>query len=217
MRAVVFDYGAGNLHSLEKALRREGADVAVTADPHALLDGSAVVLPGVGAFDAAAARLAPALDALRAALNAGHPCLGICLGMQLLLDGSEEGRLPGIGAIPGRVRRIRARRVPQMGWNTIDVYTGDPRPADPLFDGIADPCMYFANSYAVDPDDPAAVIADCEYLGVRLPAAVRARNAWGVQFHPEKSGAQGLRLLRNFVAAASAGVPGSAPGTRGGA
>jgi len=212
VRTILFDYGAGNLHSLAKALRREGAEVAITADPHALLDGSALVLPGVGAFDAAAARLAPALDDLRSALTAGHPCLGICLGMQLLLDGSEEGRLPGIGAIPGRVRRIRARRVPQMGWNTLDARAGDP-----LFEGIASPCMYFANSYVADPNDPDAVVADCDYLGVRLPAAVRSGNAWGVQFHPEKSGAQGLRLIRNFVAAAAAGIPGPTPGTRGAA
>ncbi|MEN8376670.1 MAG: imidazole glycerol phosphate synthase subunit HisH [Gemmatimonadota bacterium] len=194
MKAVLFDYGAGNLHSLEKALRREGADTRVTTDAADLLAGDAVVLPGVGAFDAAAERLAPARTELREALFAGHPCLGICLGLQLLLDSSEEGAAPGIGVIPGAVRRIRARRIPQMGWNTVDV-----RARDPLFDGLERPCMYFANSFAAQPADPDTLIADCDYLGVTLAAAARVANSWGVQFHPEKSGVEGLRLLRNFV------------------
>ncbi|HUG02649.1 MAG TPA: imidazole glycerol phosphate synthase subunit HisH [Longimicrobiales bacterium] len=196
---MLFDYGAGNLHSLAKALRREGAEVRVTPDPTELLSGDAVVLPGVGAFDAAAEGLAPARADLRAALLEGHPCLGICLGLQLLLEGSEEGTRPGIGAIAGSARRIRARRVPQMGWNTVNV-----RVPDPLFEGLESPCMYFANSFVACPDSDDAVLADCEYLGVRLAAAVRVRNAWGVQFHPEKSGAQGLRMVRNFVALAGA-------------
>lgn len=194
MIAAVFDYGAGNLHSLGKALRREGAEVMVTADPRRLLDGDAIVLPGVGAFDSAAERLEPARDELRAAVCDGHPCLGICLGMQLLFDDSEEGRYPGLGILRGSVRRIQARRVPQMGWNTMDLVRDDP-----LFHGIPEPCAYFANSYAAHPADRSAVLAECDYFGASVVAAVGYRRTRGVQFHPEKSGAQGLRLLRNFL------------------
>ena len=209
MRVLVFDFGAGNLHSLEKALRREGADVEVTADPRGLLDGSPVVLPGVGAFDAAAERLAPARGDIRRALLGGTPCLGICLGMQLLFERSEEGELPGLGAIPGRCVRVRARRVPHMGWNTLDVAG-----ADPLFEGLAEPCMYFANGYVAEPEDAAAVTATCSYERGSLVAGVRQGALRGVQFHPEKSGEQGLRLLRNFLTLAAREAP-AGPATAG--
>ncbi|HSM36042.1 MAG TPA: imidazole glycerol phosphate synthase subunit HisH [Longimicrobiales bacterium] len=210
MRVLVFDFGAGNLHSLEKALRREGADVEVTADPRSLLDGSPLVFPGVGAFDAAAERLAPARDDIRRALLGGAPCLGICLGMQLLFERSEEGERPGLGVIPGRCVRIRARRVPHMGWNTLDVVA-----ADPLFDGLAEPCMYFANGYVAAPEDDAAVTATCSYERGNLVAAVRQGALRGVQFHPEKSGEQGLRLLRNFLSLAARAAPAGGPATAG--
>src|SRR5579872_3304492 len=117
MRVAVFDYGAGNLHSLTKAL---GVDVVVETDPFALLLADTIVLPGVGAFGAAAARLAPAREALAQALANGTRCLGVCLGMQLLFTESEESPgVPGLGVIPGHVTRLRARRVPHMGWNTV--------------------------------------------------------------------------------------------------
>lgn len=124
---VVFDYGVGNLHSLAKALEARGAAVRIQSDPGGVLDGDALVLPGVGAFGAAAAGLDPAIPTIRAALAEGFPCLGICLGMQLLFEASDEGAGTGIGAIPGRVRRIEAERVPHMGWNAVEpVSVGDP-------------------------------------------------------------------------------------------
>ena len=191
MRIVLFDYGTGNLHSLRKALERRGADVRIGAETG---DADALVLPGVGAFGAAAARLAPHADAIRAAAADGLPVLGICLGMQLLLDDSEEGPGRGLGLVPGRVRRLRARRVPHMGWNRV-------RPAgpDPLF-GASGDRFYFANSYAADPSDPADVAAWVEHEGVRFPAAVRRGTVVGTQFHPEKSGRAGLDLLGRFLA-----------------
>jgi len=196
VKIVVFDSRVGNLHSLAKALEAGGATVRIEPDPARLLDGDALVLPGVGSFGAAAARLAPAAADLRAALLDGFPALGICLGMQLLTEASDEGPGAGLGVVPGRVRRLRAPRVPHMGWNAVDAG------ADPLFDGTTPLVAYYANSYVVEPADPRSVIAWTEYEGERFPAAVRARNAWGVQFHPEKSGAPGLRLIRNFLEAA---------------
>ncbi|HEX7118407.1 MAG TPA: imidazole glycerol phosphate synthase subunit HisH [Longimicrobiales bacterium] len=200
MNVVVFDTRVGNLHSLCKAIEAGGARVRVEADPARLLDGDALVLPGVGAFGAAAGRLAPAAAAVATALRDGFPALGICLGMQLLLDASEEGAGAGLGVIAGRVRRLRAPRVPHMGWNAVEPV----EPADPIFAGAEPLIAYYANSYVAEPADAARVIAWTEYGGERFPAAVRAANAWGVQFHPEKSGAPGLRLLRNFLRQAGA-------------
>jgi len=194
MRIAVFDYGVGNLHSLTHALRA-GAEVVITPDPDVVLRADALVLPGVGAFGAAAERLAPAAPALRAAVDDGFPCLGICLGMQLLLDTSEEGPGQGLGVVPGRVLRLHARRVPHMGWNRVDPVPDAP---DPLIGAGLE--AYFANSYIAEPDDPAVVVATTEHDGIRFPAAVRRRRVWGVQFHPEKSGPAGLSLLAAFMA-----------------
>lgn len=194
MKVVMFDYGVGNLHSLSKALARHGAQVEIVDHADHLDSARAVVLPGVGAFGAAAERLAKAAPVIRTAVEDGLPCLGICLGMQLLLDASAEGTGAGLGIIPGQVRRLEATRIPHMGWNEVipDV--------DPLFAGLEKPVAYFANSFVVSPTDPKSIIAWTEYEGQRFPAAVRRRRAWGVQFHPEKSGGEGLRLLDNFMA-----------------
>lgn len=195
MRVAVLDYGVGNLHSLGKALERAGARVVAEREPAAALRAEALVLPGVGAFGAVAGRLASTAPALRDALAAGHPCLGVCLGMQLLFDDSEEGGGAGLGALRGRVRRLSAGRVPHMGWNRVAPA------ADPLFTGLDPLVAYYAHSFVVEPAEPEAVIAWTEYAGDRFPAAVRRGNTWGVQFHPEKSGAEGLRLIENFLAA----------------
>jgi imidazole glycerol-phosphate synthase subunit HisH len=197
MNVALFDYGTGNLHSLGKALEAEGVRVRVTADWAEALERDALVLPGVGAFGAATGALEGHAPRVRRALEGGLPCLGICLGMQLLFDESEEGGGRGLGVVPGRVRRLGAPVVPQMGWN--DVEAGD----DPLFRGTGPLIAYYANAYVCEPTDPAAAVAWSEYSGERFVAAVRRGRTWGVQFHPEKSAAPGRRLLRNFLAEAA--------------
>lgn len=195
MKVAIFDYGVGNLHSLKKALEAGGATVAVESDIGEALRGNALVLPGVGAFGAAAAIVSPMAPALRAALASGFPCLGICLGMQLLFDTSEEGFGMGLGALRGHVRRLTTRRVPHMGWNQVDAIQ-----PDPLFSQLPRLSAYYANSFVAEPANPAEVIATTEYDGYRFAAAVRRDQTWGVQFHPEKSGEAGLQLIRNFLA-----------------
>jgi glutamine amidotransferase len=196
MKVAVFDYGTGNLHSLQKALEAAGALVAIERDAEQAARADALVLPGVGAFGAAAACLQPATAYLRAAIEGGLPTLGICLGMQLLFEDSEEGAGRGLGVIRGTVRRMRARRLPQMGWNDV-AHDGDP-----LFAGTHGFVAYYANSYVTAPVRGDRVVAWSEYGVERFPAAVRAGSAVGVQFHPEKSGREGLRLLANFLAGA---------------
>ena len=196
MKVALFDYGAGNLHSLGKALEAEGVQVVVTDDWDDALALDALVLPGVGAFGQAAGSLPDDREPLRQALEEGTPALGICLGMQLLFDESEESEGDGIGLIPGRVTRLEAAVVPQVGWN--DVETGD----DPVFEGVAPLVAYYANSYVCEPADEADAIAWSEYEGRRYAAAVRRGRAWGMQFHPEKSSDPGRRILANWVEAA---------------
>lgn len=205
MNVALIDYGVGNLHSLAKAIEGAGARVRVTRDWSEATSLDALVLPGVGAFSAAVAALPPDPGALRGALADGLPCLGICLGMQLLFDASDEGEGRGIGLIPGRVTRLRAPIVPQMGWNDVEPAA----PADPLFEGTAPFVAYYANSFVCEPDDDAAAIAWTEYGEARFVAAVRAGRTWGVQFHPEKSSDGGRRLIANFLSLAATG--GGAP------
>ncbi len=191
MRATLLDYGAGNLHSLAKALVRPGWDVRIATDPGRIVDTDLLVLPGVGAFPQAATRLAEARD-LRVRIAEGLPVLGICLGMQLLFEASDEGPGPGLGVFAGGVTRLAAARVPLMGWNEI-VNAYDARLAAP------DLSVYFANSFACRPADPGCVLAWTRYGDDRFPAAVRRGRVAGFQFHPEKSGARGVALLRAFA------------------
>jgi glutamine amidotransferase len=199
-RVTLFDYGAGNLHSLAKSLERAGAAVHVETDPAAAVrDTDALVLPGVGAFASAAQRLAPGRAAMRDALADGLPALGICLGMQLLFEASDEGAGLGLGLIPGRVTRIRARRVPQIGWNAIEP-AGDAAARDPLLAASGLSIAYYANSFVCRPaDGDASVVAWSEHEGDRFPAFVRHANTVGVQFHPEKSSAPGVAMVEAFV------------------
>jgi glutamine amidotransferase len=195
---ALFDYGAGNLHSLRKGLEAGGARVTITTDWDEALGRDGLVLPGVGSFGAAVRGLEGQAARVRGALEEGLPCLGICLGMQLLLPVSEEAEGDGIGLLRGRVRRLTTRIVPQMGWN--DVEPGD----DPVFGGMKAFPAYYANSFICELDegeDNATVIARSEYEGERFAAGVRKGMTWGFQFHPEKSSAPGLRLLRGFVEA----------------
>ena len=193
MRVGLFDYGAGNLHSLSKALEAGGARVTITRSWEEALALDALVLPGVGSFGAAVRSLTGAEETVRAALAEGYPCLGICLGMQLFFHRSEEGEGRGIGILPGSVRRLQGRIVPQMGWNDVEIGP------DPLFAGVRKLVAYYANSYVCRPTDPDTVIANTRYEGEVFPAGVRSGNTWGVQFHPEKSSSPGLRIIRNFL------------------
>jgi imidazole glycerol-phosphate synthase subunit HisH len=193
MRVTIFDYGAGNLHSLAKALESANAEVLVETDPVRATETDVLVLPGVGAFGAAAARLAPGRAEMRAAIVAGLPTIGICLGMQLMFYTSDEGAGAGLGLIPGRVSRLDAERVPQIGWNTLI----DSR--DPLLEVAPLPIAYYANSFVCRPTNDSAVVAWSEHEGDRFPAVVRAGSALGVQFHPEKSSVAGVRFLHAFL------------------
>lgn len=193
MRVSLFDYGAGNLHSLAKALEEGGATVVITDDWGEALGQDALVLPGVGSFGAAVGSLGGNRIGIRDALEAGYPCLGICLGMQLLFDTSEEGAGEGIGLIPGTVRRLETRVVPQMGWNDVALA------ADPVFEGLDGLVAYYANSFICEPRDSGHVIATTQYETETFAAGVRTKRTWGVQFHPEKSSAPGLRIIKNFL------------------
>jgi len=197
VRVTVFDYGAGNLHSLVKAIEAGGAVVRVETDPAAAMrDTDALVLPGVGAFAPAAERLAPGREAMREALLNGLPALGICLGMQLLFDASDEGPGDGLGLVPGRVAKLRAQRVPQIGWNQLNGVR------DPLLQAAALDVAYYANSYVGRPttEGETFVTAWSEHEGDRFPASVRLANVIGTQFHPEKSSARGVAFVRAFLA-----------------
>ena len=200
---AVVDYGIGNLRSAEKALQHLGADACLTADASVIERADAVVLPGVGNFGACMRALresgleAATLDAARD----GRPFLGICVGMQMLFDGSDESPgVEGLGVVPGRITRLpETVRLPQMGWNTLSA-----RPDARLLAGLPDPAWcYFVHSYAPRPDDDDVVVAWCDY-GAHFAAVVEQGPVWATQFHPEKSGAVGLALLGNFVAAAAA-------------
>jgi imidazole glycerol-phosphate synthase subunit HisH len=204
MKVAIFDYGSGNLHSLAKAFENAGAEVAIEADPSQALSANALVLPGVGSFGAAAGRLATHAPSIRAALASGHPCLGICLGMQLLFEMSEEGEGAGVAAMRGRVRKLSARRTPHMGWNDVlPEGMGAGVGGDALFRGMRPFLAYYANSFVTEPSDDAVVIGWTEYERDRFPAAVHRDRTWGVQFHPEKSGEAGLQVISNFLRAAS--------------
>lgn len=199
---AVLDYGIGNLRSAQKALERVGADARLTADHGLIRDAAAVVLPGVGAFGACMEALdvsGLAQEAVVAA-GSGRPFLGICVGMQLLYEGSEESPgVPGLGVLPGVLRLLPDTvKRPQMQWNLLDI-----RRPSALFAGVDDPVwVYFVHSYAASADDD-IVVATCDYGGP-VAAAVERGPLWATQFHPEKSGATGLEILSGFVAAAAA-------------
>lgn len=197
MKTAVVDYDAGNLASVMQGLKKAGLDPFVTRDKGEIGSARAVVLPGVGAFAAAMEKLREydIIGALQESVAEGKPFLGICLGMQLIFEESDEhGRSAGLSLLPGRVTRFPAGlKVPHMGWNTLDV-----KQSHPLLKGIKpDSYVYFVHSYYVTACSAAHLAATTHY-GLEFPAVVCSKNIMGLQFHPEKSSRVGLKILENF-------------------
>lgn len=193
---AVIDYGAGNLRSIRRALEAAGAEAIVTSEPAFVRQADAVVFPGVGAAGASMERLHALglVDTIRDVVRDGRPFLGICLGMQLLFEHQEEGDTSGLGIIRGRVRSLNAEvKVPQIGWNRARWLREE---AGYRAGEVED--FYFVHSFVTEPDDLADVVAVTSYGGV-FPSVVRRGNVWGTQFHPEKSGPAGLRLIDGWV------------------
>ncbi|MFD0712200.1 imidazole glycerol phosphate synthase subunit HisH [Paenibacillus sp. GCM10027626] len=194
---AIIDYGMGNLHSVSKAVERLGSEVIVTADPSVIMDADGAILPGVGAFGDAMDNLrSTGLDeTARQYAASGKPLLGICLGMQLLFDESEEyGLHAGLGLLPGKVIRFQGDyKIPHMGWNRLQFLQ-----ESPLFAGLDAGYVYFVHSYHAKPEKSGDLLAVTEYYQ-SVTAIVGRDNVYGMQFHPEKSGQLGMQLLQNFV------------------
>ncbi|MGL6015570.1 MAG: imidazole glycerol phosphate synthase subunit HisH [Selenomonadaceae bacterium] len=199
---AIIDYGVGNLFSVEKAFAKLGAEVLVTDDAAVIERADKIVLPGVGAFGDCMENLTRSglIPAIRQAIAAGKPLLGICVGLQILFEGSDESPgAAGLGVFSGQVKKIVAPglKIPHMGWNSLrtEASTG----VIDLFDGLGQGAyVYFVHSYHAAPTDPDIITARSEY-GESITAAVAKDNVQAVQFHPEKSGDVGLRLLKNFI------------------
>lgn len=189
---MIFNYGAGNLFSIQAALRKEEVRPVVSKSGIGAAKADALLLPGVGSFDQAAKTLP--MDTIRDAVMSGKPVLGICLGVQLFFSRSEEGLGEGLSLLPGRVRRLPSSvKVPQIGWNTLEV-----KKENELAVGLPGrPWVYYVNSYY--PETKGDWVAGTSTYGVRFPCLIAQRNLYGSQFHPEKSGSAGRTILRNFL------------------
>ena len=192
MRVSIFNYGVGNLYSVQTALKREGAKPQITSDIRKLKVADALLLPGVGSFSEAASRLPR--DAIRDLASAGKPILGVCLGLQLFFESSDEGPGRGLGLLSGKVRRLPSTvKVPQIGWNVLKV-----RNRSELVEGVPDESwVYYVHSYYPDTQDD-CIVATTEY-GLEYPCLIAQNNIFGTQFHPEKSGTSGRIILQNFL------------------
>ena len=196
---AIIDYGVGNLFSVEKAFVKLGADVIVTSDAEEIAKADKIVLPGVGAFGDCMKNLIESglIPTILDAVATGKPFLGICVGLQILFDGSEESPgVAGLGIIKGMVKKIYAPalKIPHMGWNSLELAA-----ASPLFQALPkSPYVYFVHSYYAVPEDPSVITAVTEY-GQQVTAAVAQKNIQATQFHPEKSGDTGLLILKNFI------------------
>jgi len=198
MKLVIVDYGAGNLHSVAKAVTNAGTRPLITSNPAYLSDAEALIVPGVGAAADTMANLRRSgfIEPIREYIASGRPFLGVCMGQQALFDLSEEGgEHQCLGILPGRVVRLPSDlKVPHMGWNNVRIVR-----AHPIFDEIPDNSyFYFVHSYYPQPDDPSIVIGETDY-GVTFAAVVARDNIVATQFHPEKSGEMGLRMYQNFL------------------
>ncbi len=193
--AVIFDYGVGNLLSLKTALEKAGLDVTIGTTSADLAKADAIALPGVGSFTAALEKLNNVKEALQTKIQEGTPLLGICLGLQLFFESSEEGPGEGLAFFEGKVVELpKTVKVPHMGWNTLEIV----KPNE-LFDGIAEGTyVYFVHSLYPVPNDSNIVCTKTTY-GTTFTSAVASKNIYGTQFHPEKSGDVGLQILRNFA------------------
>ncbi|MGE5618039.1 MAG: imidazole glycerol phosphate synthase subunit HisH [Sphingomonadaceae bacterium] len=204
---AIVDYGAGNLRSVEKALERLGHRALVTSNPEEILASKGVILPGVGAAAGIMGGLRdlglvePILEVIRR----GVPFLGVCMGLQVLFTASEEGDVPCLNVLPGRVRRLPEElKVPHMGWNNVRQVG-----SHPLWEGIPDRSyFYFVHSFYVAPEQRSVIIGETEY-GIPFTSAVAEANVMGTQFHPEKSGALGIRIYDNFAKLVRDGLPGN--------
>ncbi|MEN6567563.1 MAG: imidazole glycerol phosphate synthase subunit HisH [Veillonellales bacterium] len=198
---AIIDYGMGNLYSVEKALTKLGASVIVTSRPEEITQAGKVVLPGVGAFGDCMKNLTQygLVEVIHTVIEQGKPFLGICLGLQMLFEGSEEDPgVPGLGIFPGMVRKITAPqlKIPHMGWNSLTF----PNPS-PLFENLEEQSyVYFVHSYHAVPENASLITAVTDYGG-SVTAAVGRDNVQAVQFHPEKSSSVGMKILENFIAA----------------
>lgn len=198
---AVIDYDMGNLHSACKGLENAGAKTHITDSAKELEQADAVVLPGVGAFDPAIQQLRSRdlIQPIKDLIASGKPFLGICLGLQILFEGSEEGHEPGLGVVPGRVRHFRSEpklTIPHMGWNQLQLT----QPQLPLWQNLPhDPWAYFVHSYYAAPSDPQVNAATITHGTQTVTAAIAQNNLMAVQFHPEKSSVSGLQILSNFV------------------
>lgn len=202
MSIAIIDYGAGNLRSVEKALLKLGFESTLTKDKTAIRTARGIILPGVGSFDAALSELRKSNleGVIEEAIALQKPFLGICLGYQMLFDSSEEGKLKGLGIIKGKVKKFDFNgtpfgnlSIPHMGWNRLLV-----RHRSPLYDDIRDGSMvYFAHSYYPVPEDEQVITTETDY-GMMFASSITKENLFGVQFHPEKSGEIGMKILRNF-------------------
>jgi glutamine amidotransferase len=196
LRIAIFDYGAGNLFSLKAALERNGAAVTIIRDMNDLEQYDGLVLPGVGNFDPAIESIEKDAKNLEKAIGEGMPVMGICLGMEMLFDRSEEGKLEGLKILDGEVVMLPKRKVkvPHMGWNNLKI-NGKSR----FLEGVKDDSwVYFVHSYRTVPSSKKLIVATSEY-GATVPAVVEKGNLVGVQFHPEKSGDVGARMIKNFL------------------
>jgi len=207
MPIAIIDYKMGNLRSVQKGFEKMGFDAVITDNPDIINKSSGIVVPGVGAFDEAIKNLKKLKldDEIKNQIIPGKPFLGICLGLQLLFESSEEGKLSGLGILKGKVKKLRGKKlkVPQIGWNQVKFPMSNFQPAlpagrCPIFNGIPNNSFfYFVHSYYVEPKDKSIIAATTDY-GTDFTSVIAKDNIFGVQFHPEKSSALGLQILKNF-------------------